>query len=278
MLPSPYTQIDLIDAFHWGLVSNSGGGPLETHIPVSELTLPAAIELLCIEQHLCKSANTLGRLHSNQSRPWRLLKALNWPCCPPGSAVKDGGTRLMVLPRDSQDWQWTNFLQSLQRDLIQHGFPDNLSGALTGAMGEMVDNVWEHSKTSIPGLAGYEVAHQRLDFAVADLGIGILQSIRRNPSYRFLNSSMEALQKAILRGVSRFRNQDRGYGFSTLLQSVAELWGFTRLRSSEAVLVFDRRTEKRRRLQKYLPPLPGVQITVSCGLDGIGGRHRQFAP
>jgi anti-sigma regulatory factor (Ser/Thr protein kinase) len=177
----------------------------------------------------------------------------------------------MALPLHSQNWQWTKFLQSLQRDLKRHGFPENLSGALTGAMGEMVDNVWQHSESSMPGLAGYEVARRRLNFAVADLGIGILQSIRKNPSYHFLNSSMEALQKAILRGVSRFRDQGRGYGFSTLLQSVAELWGFTRLRSSEAVLVFDRRVEKRRRLQKYLPPLPGVQIAVSCGLDCTEG-------
>jgi anti-sigma regulatory factor (Ser/Thr protein kinase) len=274
MLPSPYTQIDLIDAFHWRLVSNDGRGRLETAITDRELTLPEAIELLCIEKHVCTSPNALDHFRSNRSRLWRLLNTLDWPSCPPGSAAKDGGTHLMALPLHSQNWEWTKFLQSLQRDLKQHGFPENLSGALTGAMGEMVDNVWQHSQSSLPGLAGYEVVHRHLNFAVADLGVGILQSIRKNPSYRFLNSSMEALQKAILRGVSRFRDQGRGYGFSTLLQSVAELWGFTRLRSSEAVLVFDRRTEKRRRLQKYLPPLPGVQIAVSCGLDTAGGPYK----
>jgi len=269
MSSSPYTQIDLIDSFHWRLVSSHRGGALKSPIPDRELTLAAAIELLCIEQHLSKSANTPDCLRSNQSRLWRLLKGLNWPSCPRGSGVQLGSTRLMVLPLDSRDWQWTAFLHSLQRDLKQHSFPDQLSGALTGAMGEMVDNVWEHSETCVPGLAAYEVTHRRLDFGVADLGIGILRSIRRNPNYRYLNSSMEALQKAVLRGVSRLRDQNRGYGFSRLLQAVAELWGFTRLRSSEAVLVFDRRTEKRRRLQRYLPPLPGVQIAVSCGLDAI---------
>ena len=267
IVPSPFAQIERIDAFHWRLVSNECDARLDFPIADSEITLSAAIELLCIEQHLATSPNALYYPPTNHSPLWRLLRGLDWPFCPPGSAAQDGGTRVIALPMDSQDWHWTGFLQGLQRELKQKGFPDQLSGALTGAVGEMVDNVWQHSMTSLPGLAAYQVAHKRLDFGVVDLGIGILRSIRKNPSYHFLNSSMEALQKAILRGVSRFSNQGRGYGFSTLLQSVAELWGFTRLRSSEAVIVFDRRTEKRRRLQKYLPPLPGVQITVSCGLD-----------
>jgi anti-sigma regulatory factor (Ser/Thr protein kinase) len=263
----PLTQVGQIESFHWKLVNDDI--PSRVHFPfaASELSLGAAIELLCIERHLPESANFNLSLKLNNSHLWKLIKRLDWPRCEPGFSVRVGSTGFMVLPLDSSDWRWTAFLLIMQKALKQHCFPEHLAGALTGAVGEMVDNVWEHSETSVPGLVAFEVRHRRLNFAVADLGIGVLQSLRKNPHYRFLNSSMEALQKAILKGVSRLQGQSRGYGFSRLLKAVAELWGFTRLRSGQAVLVFDRLTEARKRVHKYLPPLPGVQIAVCCGLD-----------
>jgi len=136
--------------------------------------------------------------------------------------------------------------------------------ALTGALGEMVDNVWQHSRTEIPGLVAYEVGWRKLSFAVADIGVGVLDSLRTNPRHQYLTTAMDALETAILPGVSR--HNSGGYGFSTLFQAIAELWGITRLRTGEAVLFFDRKTEQRKRNRYYLPPLPGFQVLVSCHL------------
>ena len=178
--------------------------------------------------------------------------------------VKENSTMLSVLPQNS-DGRWLDSLRSFQTELKQHGFSHSLAGSLTGAAGEIIDNVFQHSQTDLPGLFGYQLSRRKVAFSVADLGVGVLKSLRQNPQYRYLTTSMNALQEAIAPGVSRF--DTGGYGFSTLLRSVAELWGKTRLRSGEAVLVFDRETEERRTAHYYLPQFLGMQVSAICRLD-----------
>jgi hypothetical protein len=271
-------QIEQVESFHWRVADNDIPAAPPCPLAGSDLTLSAAVELLCIEHHLRQSPESRVPTNLGDCPLWKALKRLHWPSSDAPLSFRADALEIMILPMNSADWRWSVFLHNLQRALKEHGFPGRLSGFLTGAMGEVVDNVWEHSETSLPGIAGYEVARRRLDFAVADLGVGVLASLRKNPSFRFLDSSMEALQRAILNGVSRFPDQSRGYGFSRLLQTVAELWGFARLRSGQAALMFDHRTDARRRTHKYLPNLPGLQISVSCGLSRTGPSRAEIFP
>lgn len=196
---------------------------------------------------------------------WRLLQRLNWPNCGPSQKAEDGNVAFISLPMANSDLFWSRCLRTFEQKLKVSGFPAGLSRALTGGLGEMADNVWQHSQTKIPGLIAYEIRRRRMAFAVADIGIGALESLRTNPKHRHLATSMDALQTVILPGASRF--ESGGYGFSTLFQAIAELWGIARLRTGEAALLFDRQTESRKRKQYYLPPLKGFQVLVSCKLQ-----------
>src|SRR5213078_530477 len=106
-----------------------------------------------------------------------------------------------------------------------------LSFGLAGALAEVVDNVWEHSASDLPGLGAFHLQSRRATFVVADLGIGVLNSLRSNPRYRNLQTSKEALENAVKPGVSRLDEAGRGSGFGTVLRGLAELWGVLRLRS-----------------------------------------------
>jgi hypothetical protein len=135
---------------------------------------------------------------------------------------------------------------------------------------EIVDNVWEHSESAHPALVCVEITHRRLAFAVADLGIGVLNSLRSNPKFARLDTSIEALSVALQPGASRVEGTHRGYGFSSVLRGLADLWGTLRLRSGEASLVLDGTRDERRRIRHFVPPLPGLQVIAVCGLDKPG--------
>jgi hypothetical protein len=129
----------------------------------------------------------------------------------------------------------------------------------------MVDNIWQHAETADPGLLVYQIRRRRFAFSVADNGVGVLASLRKNPRYKWLDSSMEAIGYAIKPGVSSCGGG--GMGFPSLLHALADLWGKARLRSGEASLTFDRTQEERRKDYSYLPFLPGLHVSVRCALD-----------
>jgi hypothetical protein len=230
-----------------------------------KLTIPAAVELACLVETKREFAiDCWPSREPTDCNNWRLFRRLGWPSCGPGQRISENNVGFISMPADSSDLFWTRCLRTFERNLRSNGFPIGLARGLTGALGEMADNVWQHSRTETPGLMGYEIRNRQLAFGVADLGMGVLESLRTKSKHRHLTTSMDALQTAILPGVSRY--DFGGYGFSTLFQAVAELWGITRLRSGEAALVFDRQTESRKRKHYYLPPLPGLQVLVSCRL------------
>jgi hypothetical protein len=67
--------------------------------------------------------------------------------------------------------------------------------------------VYSGSSTGIP----------RLEFAVCDTGIGVLQHLRRNPQHSHLTRDDLAIKKALKRGVSGIGDQ-RGNGLSDAIE------------------------------------------------------------
>ncbi|MGC2161294.1 MAG: hypothetical protein WA634_05245 [Silvibacterium sp.] len=173
---------------------------------------------------------------------------------------------MIVLPMSGDGPWWPSKISTLLSDLGANGFPSNLARGLTGAVIEMVDNIWLHSDAASPGLLAYQLRRRKFAFSVIDPGIGMLASLRRNPSYRYLSSSMDAIGKAIEPGASRFANGG-GMGFPSLFHALASLWGTARIRSGEAALVIDHTREERSKSSVYLPHLPGVHVSVRCALD-----------
>jgi hypothetical protein len=255
-----------IEHFHWSLAE--ADVPTSVELENRPVSVPAAVELAIIEANSRRIRGTVPPFSStNNSAIYSAVKSANWPLVREGSKVKSGDTTVIVLPRSAskQTDCWIKQLLALKRELVTSGFSPKLAGALTGGVGEMVDNAWWHSSCDDPVLLVYQVRSKKFVFSVADLGVGVLESLSKNPKYNFLRSSMEAISFAIQPGVSRL--EDGGMGFATMLQSMAELWGNARIRSGEAALIIDRTQEIAIKHFIYLPQLPGLHVSARCSLE-----------
>lgn len=89
--------------------------------------------------------------------------------------------------------------------------------AVDRSFGEILDNVLTHSHTRIPGIAiaQFYPREHYIEFCVADCGIGIPQSLKKNSAYEGL-SSCELLAQAFEYGVGEnifgANKSDEGYG------------------------------------------------------------------
>jgi hypothetical protein len=255
-----------IEHFHWSLAE--ADVPTSVELENKPVSVPAAVELAIIAANSRKVRATAPPFSStNNSAMYSAVRSANWPLVGKASTVTSGDTTVIVLPTlasDETGW-WTKQLQALKEELVTNGFSSKLAGALTGGVGEMVDNAWSHSSCDDPALLVYQVRSKKFAFSVADLGIGVLESLSQNPKYDFLRSSMEAISFAIQPGVSRLENG--GMGFATMLKSMADLWGNARIRSGEAALVIDRTQETAIKNFIYLPQLPGLHVSARCSLE-----------
>ena len=258
-----------IEHFHWTL--SEADVPTSIELENKPVSVPAAVELAIIEADSRRVRIDAPVFNStNHSAVFSAVKSANWPLVARATSAKSGDTTVIVLPGSASEetgW-WTKQLQGLKEELVANGFSPKLAGALTGGVGEMVDNAWSHSFCDDPALLVYQVRSKKFAFSVADLGVGVLESLRKNPKYDFLRSSMEAITFAIEPGVSRLENG--GMGFATMLKSIAELWGNARIRSGEAALIIDRTRETAVKNLIYLPRLPGLHVSARCSLEAPG--------
>jgi hypothetical protein len=174
---------------------------------------------------------------------------------PPRAEI--GGTEFMTFEQ--------RFKRSMERN---GGFMPSLATALTRAFHEMVDNVIQHSGESdaapARGIIGYSVAQGAMTFAVADLGRGVLASLRTNPAWATLTSSREALVRAIRDRASRRTNVPKGGGFDQVHRALADRNGVLRFRSGDAALTLDGRGQDRQVTSSDSPGLAGFQLSVTC--------------
>jgi anti-sigma regulatory factor (Ser/Thr protein kinase) len=261
----PVVQIRDVEHFHWQLTES------ECRIPFSSngsgISLAAAVELISIAANRrADSSEANAKVRVGRNSVWRIIKESRWPRRTGCIKMSDGDATLIVLPSRHDDPWWTQCIRSLLADLTANGFPSHLAHGLTGAVIEMVDNIWLHSETTAPGLFVYQIRRRKFAFSVIDTGIGVLPSLRKNPSFGYLSSSMDAIGKAIEPGVSRYQDGG-GMGFPSLFHALAALWGTSRIRSGEAALLIDHTREERSKASVYLPHLPGTHISVRCALD-----------
>lgn len=258
-----------VEHFHWSL--SEADTPIAFSVKGSGLSLAGAVELATIETHLSSlNGGTQSPIRVSGCSIWLLLKASRWPIGSHRQQLRKGTHTVLVLPNDPRDAWWTQRLHNLLRELIVNGFPSSLARGLTGGVAEMVDNIWQHAGTPAPGLLVYRVCRRKFAFSVADIGVGILASLRKNPQYRWLDSSMDAIGQAMRPGVSACNGG--GMGFPSLFHAIADLWGNARLRSGEASLLIDRTHEQRTIDRTYLPFLPGLHVSVRCALDPTPAR------
>jgi hypothetical protein len=132
------------------------------------------------------------------------------------------------------DMSWENFCLRARAAAGIAGLADVEARALVGAMMEIEENVHLHSQRAVDGFVGFFSRSGKFEFAVADSGVGVLQSLRSHSDYSNINDSGTALRVALDNGNSRFGiAAKRGTGFNSLFLALAALEGQLRFRSGD---------------------------------------------
>jgi hypothetical protein len=114
-------------------------------------------------------------------------------------------------------------------------------------------------------LVGYAVEESMAVFSVADVGIGILTSLRSHPAYERIHLHKDAIRAALHDGTSRFGPNTRGLGFRQIFKALAAQWGYLRFRSGNGCVTLNGQALDADQGEETFPPdLPGFQVTVCC--------------
>jgi hypothetical protein len=163
------------------------------------------------------------------------------------------------------DAHWTAFEFAMHKALLAAEFPSLLARGLVGAMNELQNNIRDHSEAIDTGLIGYRVAADRVEWVVADRGIGVLESLKSG-AFPSLVDAAEALKIALTDGHSRFGTASgHGYGFRELFKALTARQGSLRFRSGDQALTIAGVSPSlsRARLQQRAH-VPGFCATVIC--------------
>lgn len=131
------------------------------------------------------------------------------------------------------------------------------------ALSEVCQNIIEHSEYK--GFVGVQKYHfQNLNknvvkLAVMDIGIGFRRSLSERLS---LKSDIEALEKGLLHGASRFADKGRGHGLSAVRRFVKQWNGKLSVRSGTAKLSIIPQWARGKAKEINLAYFPGAQINI----------------
>jgi hypothetical protein len=163
------------------------------------------------------------------------------------------------------DTHWTAFQVAMHKALLAAGFPSLFARGLVGAMDEVQNNIHDHSEAVDTGLVAYRVTADRVEWIVADKGIGVLNSLKSG-AFPSIADSGEALKVALTDGRSRFGpGKGRGYGFRELFKALSARQGSLRFRSDDHALTIAGVSPSlsRVRLQQRAH-VAGFAVTVIC--------------
>ena len=149
--------------------------------------------------------------------------------------------------------------------------------ALAGALYEMADNVAQHSGADrsfpSPGMIGYYICDGHVAFAVADLGRGVLNSLKENPPWKHLPDSKAALMAVVTNHASRRPHGGDGEGFKEVFRSLANMNGMIELLSSDGRVRIVSTPEGRQATPQFTARMPGFQLSVNCSLNTVPGER-----
>lgn len=180
------------------------------------------------------------------------------------------GAQAGVFPlkaKGSDKSLWELWVVRAEQAAKRAGLVGTLPAQLMGALGELKDNVIEHSGNPSSGLIAYGATAHTFEFVVADAGVGVLASLRQNPEFARLPDAGEALRAAASDGVSRYgRASGHGFGVGQVFRALASHSGRLRFRSDDFAWSLSgdspSLTGKTELVQKAW--LTGLTITVLC--------------
>ena len=166
---------------------------------------------------------------------------------------------------EQNDVRWTAYLKRLEDAAKKAGLQEQFAKALVGTFGEMIGNLLDHSENPTSGIVGYRWDDSEFEYIVADLGIGVLNSLRSNEEYNYLKDSGQALETALKTGESKHgKTQGNGFGFRSLIQNIASRNSYLRFRSGDHYHMIDGTKDKMRSSTKACSNFDGFLISVVC--------------
>jgi anti-sigma regulatory factor (Ser/Thr protein kinase) len=131
------------------------------------------------------------------------------------------------------------------------------------ALSEVCQNIIEHSENKgFVGIQKYRfqnIGKNVVKIAVMDVGIGFRKSL----SHRFkLRSDIDAIDKALLHGASRYEEAGRGHGLAAVRRFVNQWNGKLSIRSGTARLSIIPTWSRGRQQERNLTQFPGAQINI----------------
>lgn len=160
---------------------------------------------------------------------------------------------------------WEYYVIRFNRSARNVGFPRLVGDGLQGALQEMAENAVIHSRSAVSVLVGYRVMQGVAQFCVADVGIGVLKSLRECPDFQHLRLHTDAIREALRDGVTRFGENRGGLGFRAVFKALAANWGHLRFRSGSGCVAMDGSgLDADEGVVQFPPALPGFQVTITC--------------
>lgn len=131
------------------------------------------------------------------------------------------------------------------------------------ALSEVCQNIIEHSENT--GLAGIQKYHFRkinknvVKISVMDLGIGFKESLSERVTVK---DDLDAIEKALLHGMSRYEDRGRGHGLAGVRRFVNQWKGKLSIRSGTAKFSIIPDWGWGMEREKNLLHFPGAQINI----------------
>ena len=136
-------------------------------------------------------------------------------------------------PSNVDDIVQQQFLMDIRKRLEQEGVPKSSAQALTGAAGELIDNIGQHAGTQCEALAAFDITPGNFWLAVGDSGVGALATYSAMPE---VQSARQALDAAVVEHRSSTGDPARGLGFRQVLGALRSMDAALRVRSGDASL------------------------------------------
>jgi len=136
-------------------------------------------------------------------------------------------------PSNDDDIVQQQFLMDIRKRLELEGVPKSSCQALTGAAGELIDNIGQHAGPQCEALAAFEISAGSFWLTIGDSGIGALATYRAMPE---VQSARHALEAAVVEHRSSTGDPTRGLGFKQVLKALRSMDAALRVRSGDASL------------------------------------------
>ncbi len=142
--------------------------------------------------------------------------------------------------------------------------------ALEWSLNEIMDNVLTHSDSLVGGFVQATTFANRVEFVVADSGVGIPHSVG------LLDDHARALQHAVSEGVTRDAEQNQGNGLFGSYQFAACSGGQFELHSMNGLLYFDQSKQSQSSTNLKVP-YSGTSVRCGIGTQDVDAVNRAFA-